>query len=76
MPIVSRFGRNKPLPRRPPAIPLQEEMQAALKDIRRAETFRFGEAEQTGADFKVFLIYCVVWVGVALGIVALFLSLK
>jgi hypothetical protein len=48
-------------------------MQAALKDIRRAETFRFGEAEQAGADFRVFLVYCVTWVGVACGIVALFL---
>jgi hypothetical protein len=73
MSITSRFGRNKPLPRRPPVVPRQEEMQAALKDIRRAETFRFGEAVQIGADFRVFLIYCVAWAGVAGGIVALFL---
>lgn len=76
MPKVSRFGRNKPLPRRPPEIPPQEQMQAALKDIRESETLRFGEAVQVSADIKVFMVYCVAWVAVACGIIALFLFLK
>ena len=76
MPIGNRFGRNKPLPRRPPEIPRQEEMQAALKDIRRSETVRFGEDLQYVADWKVFTAYCGIWLGVCVGIVALFLTLN
>jgi hypothetical protein len=70
-----RFGRNRPLPRRPPEIPRHVEIEDALRTVREQEMRRLTEAALVGGgSIQFFLIFCASWVAVVGGMVALFLA--
>jgi hypothetical protein len=73
----SRFGRNRPLPKRPPKVPRRVEIEHALQSIRQQEKLRFTHEWLVGGKHvQTFFIFCGAWVVVAGGIVALFLALQ
>ena len=70
--MSNRFGRNKPLPDRPPEVPRQVQMDDTLRAIREKEMLRLTDAWLVGPSLALFLIFCATWAAVVCGIVLLF----